>query len=210
MNTKDVLLTAATLPKYARKEYLVIERGKSGYSLNTFLKLLTECAYGYINRIESVVDERNAAANSAGYGNIYSLAGYSIPEIIVIKNNQVKVNVNTQLLHELLSDIKEIVTGKPIEQPKEQKPVAEVIATFCNIVNDTGVMIRKDGESATLYCKRVGKFFSVDINESVRKYLHNDPSKGNMETVLNLIVSHIEDNTIKDKITTYINKKLSA
>jgi hypothetical protein len=210
MNTKDVLLTAATLPKYARKEYFINEQVKSGYSLLTFLKLLTECAYGYINRIESVVDERNAAANSAGYENIYSISGYSIPERIIVENVQFVVPVDTQLLHELLSNIKEVVTGKPIKQPKEQKPAAEVIATFCNIVNDTGVMIRKDGESATLYCKRVGKFFSVDINESVRKYLHNDPSKGNMETVLNLIVSHIEDNTIKDKITTYINKRLSA
>lgn len=210
MNTKDVLLTAATLPKYARKEYFINEQVKSGYSLLTFLKLLTECAYGYINRIESVVDERNAAANSAGYENIYSISGYSIPERIIVENVQFVVSVDTQLLHELLSDIKEIATGKPIEPPNEQKPAAEVIATFCNIVNDTGVMIRKDGESATLYCERVGKFFSVDINKSVRKYLHNDPSKGNMETVLNLIVSHIEDNTIKDKITTYINKRLSA
>jgi hypothetical protein len=210
MNTKDILLTAATLPKYARKEYFISEQAKSGYSLPTFLNMLIDYADGYIRRIESVINERNAAANSAGYGNIYSISGYSIPERIIVENVQFVVPIDTQLLHELLTDIKEIATGKPIEPPKEQMPAAEVIATFCNIVNDTGVMIRKDGESATLYCKRVGKFFSLDINGSVRKYLHNDPSKGNMETVLNLIVSHIEDNTIKDKITTYINKRLSA
>jgi len=210
MKEKDILLTAATLPKYARKEYLVIEQGKSGYSLNTFLQFLTECADDYIKRIESIVNERNAPAVAAGYGNIYSLAGYSIPEIIVIENNQVKVNVNTQLLHELLTDIKEIATGKPIDPPKEKKPVAEVIATFCNIVNATGVIIRKDGESAELYCERVCKFFEIDINKSVRKFLHHDPSKGNMKTVLHLIVDNIEDMAIKDKITTYINKKLSV
>jgi hypothetical protein len=215
MNTKDILLTAVTKTKYARKEYFISEQAKSGYSLPTFLNMLIDYADGYIRRIESVINERNAPAVAAGYGNIYSLSGYSIPERVTVENDKNKseefiVPVDTQLLHELLSDIKEIATGKTIKPVKAKKPVAEVIATFCYILKDTELIIQELDEDAESYCKRVGKRFVIEINQNVRKYLYNNPSKGNMEKVIEFIVPNIEDKKIKDKITTYISRKLSA
>ena len=215
MNTKDILLTASTLPKYARKEYFVSQQSKTSYSLPTFLNMLIEYADGYIRRIENVVNERNAPAVAAGYCNIYSLSGYSFPERVTVKNDNDElqefiVHVDTQLLIELLSDLKELLTDKPVDTVKSNMPAAEVIATFCNLVNETGVIIRDEKESAEKYCERVCKFFEMDTNTNVRKYFLNDPTKGNMKKVMEFIVPNIEDIAIKDKITTYINGKLSA
>ena len=205
MNTKDVLLTAATLPKYARKEYFINEQVKSGYSLLTFLKLLTECAYGYINRIESVVDERNAAANSAGYENIYSISGYSIPERIIVENVQFVVPVDTQLLHELLSNIKEVVTGKPIEQPKEQKPAAPVIGLFCQLVNDLEIL-KRGSETVAIYCQQVCEKFGLTYTDRVRQCYPHIPTKEHTQAVIDLLLPR-QDERVRNKIIEYLDSK---
>jgi hypothetical protein len=205
MKEKDILLTAATLPKYARKEYLVIEQGKSGYSLNTFLQFLTECAVDYNKRIEGIVNERNALAVDAGYGNIYSLSGYSIPEIILIDNNQVKVNVNTQLLHELLSDIKEIATGKPIESPKEQKPVAPVIGLFCQLVNDLEIL-KRGSETVAIYCQQVCEKFGLIYTDRVRQCYPHKPTKEHTQAVIDIILPK-QDEGVRNKIVEYLDSK---
>ena len=205
MKEKDILLTAATLPKYARKEYLVIEQGKSGYSLNTFLQFLAECADDYIKRIESIVNERNAPAVAAGYGNIYSLAGYSIPELIVIENNQVKVNVNTQLLHELLTDIKEIATRKPIDPPKEKKPVAPVIGLFCQLVNDAEIL-KRGSETVAIYCQQVCEKFGLTYTDRVRQCYPDKPTKEYTQAVINLLLPK-QDAEVRNKINKYLESK---
>lgn len=205
MNTKDVLLTAATLPKYARKEYFINEQVKSGYSLPTFLNMLIDYADGYIRRIESVINERNAPAVAAGYGNIYSLAGYSIPEIIVIENNQVKVNVNTQLLHELLSDIKEIATGKPIEPPSKKKPSAPVIGLFCQLVNDAEIL-KRGSETVAIYCIQVCEKFGLIYTDRVRQCYPDIPKKKHTKAVIDLILP-TQDERVRNKIIEYLDSK---
>jgi len=205
MKEKDILLTAATLPKYARKEYLVIEQGKSGYSLNTFLQFLTECAVDYNKRIEGIVNERNALAVDAGYGNIYSLSGYSIPEIILIDNNQVKVNVNTQLLHELLTDVKEIATGKPIEPPKEKKHSAPVIGLFCQFVNDAEIL-KRGSETVEIYCQQVCEKFGLIYTDRVRQHYPNMPTKKHTQAVINLLLPD-QDADVRNKINKYLDSK---
>jgi hypothetical protein len=205
MNTKNVLLTAATLPKYARKEYLVIERGKSGYSLNTFLQFLTECAEDYIKRIESIVNERNAPAVAAGYGNIYSLAGYSIPEIIVIENNQVKVNVNTQLLHELLSDIKEIATGKTNKPDGKRKTTAPVIGLFCQLVSDAEIL-KRGNETNEIYCRQICEKFGLIYTDRVRQCFSDKPTPKHTQAVIDLLLPK-QDEKVRNKIVEYLDSK---
>lgn len=205
MNTKDILLTAATLPEYARKEYFISEQAKSGYSLLTFLKLLTECAYGYINRIESIIDERNAAANSAGYENIYSISGYSIPERIIVENVQFVVPVDTRLLHELLSNIKEVVTGKPIEPVKAKKPAAPVIGLFCQLVNDSEIL-KRGSETVAIYCQQVCEKFGLTYTDRVRQCYPHKPTKEHTQAVIDILLPE-QDERVRNKIVEYLDSK---
>jgi len=53
MDANFVLLSALTQPEYSRREYFVIQQGKSGYSPDVFFKLMLDAHRHYVAKIKT-------------------------------------------------------------------------------------------------------------------------------------------------------------
>lgn len=84
----------------------------------------------------------------------------------------------------------------------EVKFDAQTVATFCMLINQAGIIKKKDAESAEAYCKRIWNIFWFEpIPPNTRKYFHYGK------------VSEKKFNDLKEKLSPYLQrviKKIEA
>jgi hypothetical protein len=95
------------------------------------------------------------------------------------------------------------------KQTKKNTVTATLIRRFCELVNDSLLIPKKEDESATDFCEKVCKKYKLIYTDNVRQYFstNNKPRSNdkNLQKVIETIIPTIP-NSDREKITEYINK----
>lgn len=127
-----------------------------------------------------------------------------------IKNvaNLVKKSINLKEL-EYLREINKI-TVQQIQEPKiidkKQSIKAPVLAFFCSLINEMGVVKKEEAESATNYCKRICAKYILPYTDRVRQNFYGNETKKIRREFLENVLPLLDDET-KSKIQRYLDNK---
>ena len=95
----------------------------------------------------------------------------------------------------------------PLEtETKTDKPKAPVIALFCSVLNDAGIIRKIETESVQTYCKRVCDVFKLTYKIRIAKAFYNSDNKANKDKIKNLILPLIDLETSKS-VSDYLDNK---
>ena len=93
---------------------------------------------------------------------------------------------------------------------KGTKPVSETSKTetgiFCNLINEIGIDVRKEEESAEAYCKRICSKYNLEYSDKVRQKFSERNTRKNSEAIAEKILPFIDGQT-KEKIQEHLIKK---
>lgn len=90
-----------------------------------------------------------------------------------------------------------------VKQPGSQNSLtAPVIATFCRMVNESGINPKEDEINAT-YCKRICSSYNLRYNDRVRQNFSAKPTVSNLNAVKRLLLPQMNESE-KEKINKYL------
>jgi hypothetical protein len=89
---------------------------------------------------------------------------------------------------------------------KTDKLKAPVIALFCSVLNDAGIIRKIETESVQTYCKRVCDVFKFTYKIRIGKAFYNSDNKANKDKIKNLILPLIDLETSKS-VSDYLDNK---
>lgn len=89
---------------------------------------------------------------------------------------------------------------------KRNKLNAPIIALFCYLVNESGVVLKNENETILTYCKKVCSKYKLQFTDKVRQAFSNSSNARNAIKVCELILPNIDASTSK-AIREYLNKK---
>lgn len=92
------------------------------------------------------------------------------------------------------------------KEPLEHKQTIKnpVIALFCFLINDAGIMAKAETESTEKYCKRICHEFKLPYAVRVSKGFYNSQNKSNIIKIKELILPII-DKEVSDQLVNYLD-----
>jgi len=85
---------------------------------------------------------------------------------------------------------------------------APIIALFCSVLNDAGIIRKLETESVQTYCKRVCNVFEFTYKIRIGKAFYNSDNKANKDKIKNLILPLIDFKTSKS-VSDYLDNEQS-
>jgi len=92
-------------------------------------------------------------------------------------------------------------------QDKKIKITNEMVAGFCNLVNASTSLLRKDYKTIDIYCRRVCEVYDLTFKTKVSKVYSQKVNESLAVKIQALILPNIEVES-RDKINQYINKNI--
>lgn len=121
--------------------------------------------------------------------------------------NQIIKGGIKSLMADWIKDKRETLKKSNLKSKKE-KISAPVIRRFCELINDSKVIIKNEYESASNYCERVCKKYSYEYRDKVRQRFSVNNKPKNSDNHLLIVIKEILPNIPtkeKEKIMEYIN-----
>lgn len=116
------------------------------------------------------------------------------------------------LMADWIKDKRELLKKSNLKTKGKQFITAPVIRRFCELINDSKIIIKGEDEAAKNYCKNICIKYNLKYTDRVRQYFtpNNKPVKSDkhLEIVVKEILHTIEVKE-KEKILEYINGHLN-
>lgn len=109
---------------------------------------------------------------------------------------------------------KESITLAPINKSRSEKTKVnensrienQVIALLCNLLDESEIIKRKNGEIISDYCERICARFELDYKDKVRQLFSSKPTRKNIEKLKVEILTK-KSNSIYNKLLLYIENR---
>ena len=92
------------------------------------------------------------------------------------------------------------------KQANKNVPSKVVIALFCSLINEAGIIKKEVNEIPEIYCERICKIYNLEYADRVRQNFNGNKSKKHYKQLTEHLLPHI-DASIKDKIQKHLDNK---
>lgn len=112
-----------------------------------------------------------------------------------------------EIINETFKEITPLLTAIPPQQTERSNRISNpVIALFCSVVNDAGIITKGEAESVEDYCKKVCTEFNLTYTDKVRQGFLTSNNQRNITKVKNLILPIIPSEK-SSLISNYLENK---
>lgn len=111
-----------------------------------------------------------------------------------------------EYLNDLTTALTKVIPAKSIEERKKSSVQSPAVALFCQLVNESEVIVRGPDETILSYCKRVCNQYKLPFKDKVRQWFSKSSSRKNIQKVKAFILPNI-DEISRVKLLEYLENK---